>query len=229
MFPLGLMQINSLSTFKSLRSLFLFIIFSTLQTDYSVRINILINNSPIVRVQKAYFLEACLGNSTSLLSTIVLAIFCKSRRYLPSDTLKLYIILSLTISLLQSGVVRAKACVAGGIGGGELLFFWRGSARAAKSLGASQIEIFPSCSYHARNNPASYASYPYNHPISSPPRTNSKPLFYKLNIVGEFSLICCTSMAHAGNTKYPWAVSSIHGQSWTVDGKIHGFLRCYVQ
>ena len=104
MFPLGLMQINSLSTIKSLRSLFLFIIFSTVQTDYPFRINILINNSPMVRVQKAYFLEACLGNSTSLLSTIVLAIFCKSRRYLPSDTLKLYIILSLTISLLQSGV-----------------------------------------------------------------------------------------------------------------------------
>ena len=71
MFPLGLMQINSLATFKSLRSLFLFIIFSTAQTDYPVRINILINNSPIMRVQKAHFLEACLGNSSSLLSTIV--------------------------------------------------------------------------------------------------------------------------------------------------------------
>ena len=71
LFPLGLMQINSLSTFKILGSLFLFIIFSTAQTDYPVRINISINNSPIMRVQKAYFLEACLGNSSSLLSTIV--------------------------------------------------------------------------------------------------------------------------------------------------------------
>ena len=172
----------------------------------------------MVRVQKAYFLEACLGNSTSLLSTIVLAIFGKSRRYLPSDTLKLYIILSLTISLLQSGVVRAKACVAGGIGGGVLLFFWRGSARAAKSLGASQIEIFPRCSYHARNNPAIYASYPYNHPISIPPRTNSKPLSYKLNIVGEFSLICCTSMAHAGNTKMWAKIISAYAKKCSITG-----------
>ena len=81
LFRLGLMQINSLSTLKSLRSLFLFI-FSTAQTDYPIRINIFfnnyakkypikINNSPIVRVQKAYFLETWLGNFTSLLSTIV--------------------------------------------------------------------------------------------------------------------------------------------------------------
>ena len=79
-----------------------------------------------------------------LLSSKVVAIFCKWRRYLPSDTWKLYIILSLTIcQLLQSGVIiRAIACVAGRIGG-ERLAVWRRSAGAAKSLGASQFEIFP--------------------------------------------------------------------------------------
>ena len=64
LFPLGLMQITSLPTLKSLRSFFLFIIFSTAQTDYPIRINIFfkkyaieINSSPIMRVQRAYFLE----------------------------------------------------------------------------------------------------------------------------------------------------------------------------
>ena len=180
MFPLGLMQINSHSTPKSIRSLFLFIIFSTAQQDYPVRINILINNSPIVRVQKAYFLETCLGNSTSLLSTIVLAILCKSRRYLPSDTLKLYIILSLTMcQLLQSGVIiRAIACVAGGIAGGLLLFFCSGAPEPRKVWEQVKLKF----SFAARiplNNPVSYASYPYNHPVSSPPRTNSNALFNK--------------------------------------------------
>ena len=62
---------------------------------------------------------------------MVLAILCKSRRYLPSDTLKLYIILSLTVcQLLQSGVIiRAIACVAGG---GVLLFFCGGAREPRK-------------------------------------------------------------------------------------------------
>ena len=124
-----------------------------------------------------------------LLSSKVVAMSCKWTRYLPSDTWKLYIILSLTIcQLLQSGVIiRAIACVAGEIGG-ERLAVWRRSAGAAKSLGASQFEIFPRGSYPARNHPASYASYPYNHPISSPPRTNYKPLSYKLNILFLYSI-----------------------------------------
>ena len=69
---------------------------------------------------------------------MVLAILCKLRRYLRSDTLKLYIIPSLTIDqLLQSGVIGAIACAAGGIGGGVLLFFGGGGAGAAKRFGAS--------------------------------------------------------------------------------------------
>ena len=137
-------------------------------------------------MQKAYFLETRLGNSTSLLSTTV---FCESRGYLSPDTLKLYIIFSHTPLINYfTCVIRAKACVAGGIGGGVPLFFWRRSAGAAKSFGASQIEIFPCGSYPARNNPASYASYPYNHRIFSPPRTNSKPLSYKVNILSLYSV-----------------------------------------
>ena len=69
---------------------------------------------------------------------MVLAILCKSRRYLRSDTLKLYIIPSLTIDqLLKSGVIGAIACAAGGIGGGVPLFFGGGGAGAAKRFGAS--------------------------------------------------------------------------------------------
>ena len=57
LFPVGLMQIYSLSTLKSLPSLLLFVILSTAQTYHPISTNILINNSPIVRVQKADFLE----------------------------------------------------------------------------------------------------------------------------------------------------------------------------
>ena len=64
-------------------------------------------------------------------------------------------------------IIRAIACVAGGIGGESAAVFLAASAGAAKSLGAGQIEIFPRGSYPARNNPAGYASYPYSHPISS--------------------------------------------------------------
>ena len=46
-------------------------------------------------------------------------------------------------------------------------FVRRRSVGAAESLGASQIEIFPRDRYPACNNPASYARYPFNHPISS--------------------------------------------------------------
>ena len=119
----------------------------------------------------------------------VVAIFCNAIStfgYLKT----LYNSLSLTFDQpLQTGVVRAIACVAGGIGGGvPFCFVRRRSAGAAESLGASQIEIFPRDRYPACNNPASYARYPFNHPISSPPRTNSKPLSYKLNIFSLYSV-----------------------------------------
>ena len=87
LFPLGLMQINSLSTLKSLPSLLLFVILSTAQTYHPISTNILINNSPIVRVQKAYFLETPHFGSTSQYNMnrktirFILAVSAEHRRY----------------------------------------------------------------------------------------------------------------------------------------------------
>ena len=81
------MQINSLSTLKSLPSLLLFVILSTAQTYHPISTNILINNSPIVRMQKAYFLETPHFGSTTQYNMnrntirFILAVSAEHRRY----------------------------------------------------------------------------------------------------------------------------------------------------
>ena len=81
------MQIYSLSTLKSPPSLLLFVILSTAQTYHPISKNILINDSPIVRVQKAYFLETPHFGSTTQYNMnrktirFFLAVSAEHRRY----------------------------------------------------------------------------------------------------------------------------------------------------
>ena len=61
--------------------------------------------------------------------------------------------------------------------------------------------------------------FSWTSPLSDPVRSLISPRSEGKETVGEFSLICCTCMAHAGNTKKIWAkIISAHAKKCSITG-----------